>query len=284
MKFSTFFTTAILLLSAAADAFPQPRNPAATAPRRTTKATSRTSKTRAKPAGVSKTKATTAGKRKTTAGTAGKRACGPHPKEKLTNCSLCPGLKKRGKDQRSKNKNVLVLSAPAKDNVDDLVDDVDCWQCTNASKFFPPPSLPPSRPRLSSGHNLLTSSPPPPPSPNSCGQLVKFTGPQVKRAAVDALKRNLSGSLITYDRGDLGAKEWPHYYGNAEGALPAAGGDLSKYITFPLLAAGSYTGGNPGAFRVTIGLSANEIPQTVNVMKHPNGDSTTYVKVEKGKK
>ncbi|RPB07089.1 hypothetical protein P167DRAFT_579628 [Morchella conica CCBAS932] len=264
MKFSTFFTTAILLLSAAADAFPQPvadstsltlnpiphskRNPAGPQrqPAELPRPAPNPPATKQKASSSSEVCLLPSARGKKGLG---KRACGPDPKEKLTNCSLCPGLKKRGKGQRSKNKNVLVLSAPAKDNVDDLVDDVDCWQCTNAS-----------------------------------GQLVKFTGPQVKRAAVDALKRNLSGSLITYDRGDLGAKEWPHYYGNAEGALPAAGGDLSKYITFPLLVAGSYTGGNPGAFRVTIGLSANEIPQTLNVMKHPNGDSTTYVKVEKGKK
>lgn len=190
MKFSTFFTTAILLLSAAADAFPQPaadstsltlnplphskRDPAATAPRRTTKATTRTSKTRAKSAGVSKTKATTAGKRKSAAattgnkrtkqkasssssggvcllpsargkkGSLGKRGCGDE-KEKLTNCSLCPGLRKRGKGQRNKKKNVLLLTDPPKDNVDDLVDDTDCWQCTGPGKFLTP-SLPPPTP------------------------------------------------------------------------------------------------------------------------------------------
>lgn len=187
MKFTAIFTTAILLLSAAADAYPQPaadaisltlnpiphskRDPAATTPRRTTKASTKSTTNKVKSGGVRKTTAapskkktpaaaaaTTKGKKQPATkqkgsqvcmlpsarggkkGGLGKRGCGePAEKEKLLSCELCPGLKKRGKGQRNKNKNVLgdLLGAPlAKDNVDDLVDETDCWQCRDRKLFF----------------------------------------------------------------------------------------------------------------------------------------------------
>ncbi|KAI5839732.1 hypothetical protein DFP73DRAFT_561022, partial [Morchella snyderi] len=286
MKFTAILTTAILLLSAAADAYPQPaadatsltlnsiphskRDPAATTPRRTTKASTKSTTNKVKSA-PSKKKPTTLSKKKTSAATVtttkgkkqpatkqkgagaagsqvcmlpsarggkkgglGKRGCGePAEKEKLLNCSLCPGLRKRGKGQRNKKKNVLgdLMAAPlAKDNVDDLVDETDCWRCDHGKEHF------------------------------------IFTGTQVKKTAVDALKRNLNQDFITYTRPNRTPKSWPHPYGNVERALPVASGELREYITFPLYVDGLFTNGAPGEFRVTIGLSTTLVPQTVNVV------------------
>ncbi|RPB07090.1 hypothetical protein P167DRAFT_599619 [Morchella conica CCBAS932] len=314
MKFTTILTTAILLLSAAADAFPHPvadttsltlnpiphskRSPAATAPKAATKnkAASRTKTTtkaksksivnKVQSGGVKKKTAATAagvkGKKKTAASTGAAKSC-PMP------------AKGKGKGGKLGKRTGDACGAPPSQK-EQLVN---CAPCQGLQKRGRN-----QREKKAAAQQLtnqVMGGPVTPANPLSVDHLVSvgdcwtcpsnrpdapaiFNGRQVKEAAEKLVSMNAANDQITPAQGG----PWPHDFQNFEG-VTTPNAQVNRYITFPLLQGGAvYTGAAgqfDGLYRVTVGVSDTNKPITLDVMRHPTlGERTpdnrnSYIRV-----
>ncbi|KAH0602945.1 uncharacterized protein H6S33_007949 [Morchella sextelata] len=228
MKFTTFFTTAILLLSAAADAFPQSRSPAATAPKAatknkaatkskaasrnkaTTKAKSKSTSNRVQSGGIKKKTAATAG------GTKKKTAA-----KKTGAATSCP-MRVKGKGGKLGKRTGNACGAPAEKEKFE-----NCVPCKGLKKRGrgQRERAAAERERTEAVLGKATAAPAGLPSidalidmndcwscPGNRGQVV-FRAPQVKAAAERLVSMNDVHETIVPDEG----RPWPHDYENHEG-------------------------------------------------------------------
>ncbi|KAH0602944.1 uncharacterized protein H6S33_007948 [Morchella sextelata] len=290
MKLTTLLTTALLLLSAATDAIPQPaaadttsltlhplphakRDPAV-APRRPAKGP-KTPANRAKPNGrkptaASKRKAAVTKNRAATRNKAATKKAGPAglAKKKGTaakkggaakSCPMPAKGKGKGKGGKlGKRAGDACAAPPAAEK------GVKCSRCAGTKvkrgggKKFQPLDLSPGN------LDVLVQDT----DCWQCGPGVKFGGVEVKSAVKEAIR--LRPTPITYPRDGKTDQQWPHKYKNNEALLPPLE-PLDEYLEFPLVASMGpvkhlYKGGSPAGYRVVFALQGGQDPMAVHLV------------------